>query len=223
MRSAIIFIALTQLTLSGLLGCSGPDQSSQTEKLRILNSQGQISSLYDKSLWDVALQANTRLQAGSLLLNYKDPLSVNLKAQFLSDQSKMVLNAYTTSLTTNDGTRLEFKPNAENGIDVYLFTRDYPLYHFCTIEHSVSKNGMMDLNVQLSDSDNRGPVIAIWNMYYDGKNKRKKSYNLLNAASADCNSQNEIFIDHFGSGRLWGLEIQQTRVQDVRRSQAYDL
>lgn len=206
-----------------LQACGDVQKERPPEQLILVDHVSSSTQVYDKDFSGTSLQANTRLKASSLLVNYKDPLTFNVKAQFLSEESTLAVNAYTTSLTTNDGTRMVFSPNAQNGIEVYLYTRDYPLYHFCTIEYAVSKNGIIDLSVQLSYQDNRGPIIAIWNMYYDGKNKRKKNYTFLSAKSADCNSDGQVFIEHFGSGRLWGFEIQQTRIQQVMRSESYDL
>lgn len=220
----LLFVVWTILA-SFLLACGSEKKNLTPENFVMVDKieLAQNGNTYDQGLSHLNLQSNTRLQASSLLLNYRDPLTFNLKGQFVSDQAKLVLNAYTTSLTIADGTRLEFTPNNSNGIEVHLFTRDYPLYHFCTIDYAVSKNGMIDLSVQLSSSNFSGPSIVIWNMYYDGKNKRKKSYTFLNSQSADCNSQDEIFIEHFGSGRLWGFEIRQTRIQEVVRSEAYEL
>lgn len=222
-NNKVVTALLILIACISLQACGDSQKEGHIEQLTLLDRKGSPTAEYGKSMNDLTLQANTRLQASSLLLNYKDPLTFNLKAQFVSESSRLVVNAYTTSLTTNDGTRLQFTPNNEGGIEVYLFTRDYPLYHFCTIDYAVSKNGAIDLSVQLSHQGNQGPVIAIWNMYYDGKNKRKKNYTFLSAGSADCNSQGQIFIEHFGSGRLWGFEIQQTRIQEVKRSESYDL
>lgn len=208
-----------------LIGCGKEESNSKLEVFTFINKDSGVLNhkIQNEELGHLPLQANTRLQAGSLLSNYRDPLVFNLKGQFISDDSKLVLNAYTTSLTTSDGTRLEFSPNSNGGIEVNLYTKDYPLYHFCTIDHALSRHGLVDISVQLSSPSGVGPSILVWNHYHDPKNKKKKNYNFLSSKNADCNTLDEIFIEHFGSGRLWGFEIKQARIYEVKRIESYGL
>lgn len=211
------------------LGCESKVDELQPEKF-IAVDQGKSLSTEPVSVsehhWSQAgLQSNMRLQAQSLLLNYKDPLTINVRGQFLNEDSLLSVNAYTSSLQTIDGTRLEFIPDASGDkLNVFLFTKDYPMFKFCEIQAALANNGTFELVIQWSYEINFGPSITIWNLYYDGRNKRKKNYTLLNSLNADCSTQtSHVFIDHFGSGRLWGLELYQTRLQNIIRTQNYEL
>lgn len=203
------------------VSCGDDNKSNERlEEFTIIDSNGSLSPQkfeYD-NVSALNLQTTTRLQANTYLLNDRDPLHVELSGQFMNDKSVLALNAYTTSLTTNDGTRLEFTP-VENGIDVHLFTRDYPTFHFCTIPDALATNGLFNIRLQLSFVRGVGPRILIWNNYNDGKNKRKKNFEYFDASNSDCNSESKVFMDYFGSGRLWGIEIHQTRLQETKRSE----
>lgn len=203
------------LLLIGLLGC-GEQNDANTKAEEFLN----VDTRNLKELKG-NLQSEVRLQAKSSLLNYKDPLNIQIHGQFLSQDSKVVVTAYTSSLMNNDGSRIEFLP-ADNKIEVYLFTKDYPKFHFCTIENAMSNNGIFKLGLQLAFLQSTGPAVLIWNRFYNGKNTQKRNFDFFSALNAECNSSNQkIFIDHFGNGRLWGLEVLQTRIHGVNRKEAY--
>lgn len=210
----LAFIAVTS-------ACSDDKKNNiRLEEFTIIDSNGSLSPQkfeYD-NVSALNLQTTTRLQASTYLLNDRDPLHIELSGQFMNSKSMMAVNAYTTSLTTNDGTRLEFT-SVNNGIDVHLFTRDYPTFHFCTIPDALATNGLFNVRLQFSYVKGVGPRILIWNNYNDGKNKRKKNFEYFDASNSDCNSQSKVFMDYFGGGRLWGIEIHQTRLQETKRSE----
>lgn len=215
---SISAIFTLNLLFAVLTGCGSADTPEPTrEKFSLIDSPS--LKLFDYSQNETTTQTSLRLKAETTLMNNRDSLHVELRAQLLEADSKLALNAYTTSLTTNDGIRLEMT-SVDNSLEVHLFTRDYPTFHFCTIPNALATNGVFHIRIQLSHPRSSSPTILIWNIYNDGKNKNKKNFTYLDSSNSDCNSQNRVFIDHFGSGRLWGLELEHARLQDVRRSGA---
>lgn len=197
------------------ISCSDKIQSEQEEFIPI---DKEIRDLWEiQRQWP--LQSVVRLEAKSRILNYRDPIHIQIQAQMLTEESYLRFHLYTSDLMLNNGTSLEFKRSDKNLL-VFLFSRDFPEISLCEIKNSISINGNIDLRFQFTNMDSEGPQILIWNRYFDGRDGIKKEYTYFSPKNAECSSLNKIFINHFGQGVKWGVDVYQTRINSCIRSEA---
>lgn len=209
-------IFLRFIILSVFIGCSEPANPSEVTFVAIDPGVHTTRGLDGKIHWPN--QTLVRLEAQTQMLNYKEPLHLQLKVQMLNADSFMRLNMYTTDLKTNDGTSLEFKRSGSDLL-IRMYSRDFPELELCEMKSAVSRTGDVDIRLQLVNDSERGPHVLIWNRYFDGRSGIKKEYSFFSEKNAECSSLEKIILNHFGHGRKWGIDIYQTRITSCIRSE----
>jgi hypothetical protein len=209
---------LVLFTIFNLVRCS-PNRSN-TNQIKFIELQ---SSKLISSYSGLQLQTYSRLQALDNLINYKDSLSLDLEFNLIDEDSSFSVVAYTNSMITYNGTIIEFK-NADGILDIYMYSKDYPKFHFCHLEHFISENNEVKLKLQFLNTSSFGPVINIWNRSNLFSENKKRNFNYINLYTSECSSlKNNIPISQFGVGTLWGIEIYKTKIKSIKRTETYVL
>lgn len=201
-----------------LMGCETKDSNHQQVKFIEMQSSQEIQDFSE-----LKLQSYTRLEAIDNLINYKDSLSLELEFKLIDADSSLAVVAYTESMNIQNGTMIEFK-NMNGILDVYMYSKDYPKFHFCHLEHFVSKNNEVKLKLQFLNTTSFGPVITIWNRSNLFSENKKRNLNYVNLNTAECSSlRNNTPISQFGLGTSWGVEVLKTKIKSIQRTETYVL
>jgi hypothetical protein len=210
------YIFLRELFFLFCVSCSKID-SPITEKFRDLDGMNSTySSVYQYTA--DSLQTLLRLEAESRILNSKEAIHIQLQAQLLDDRSTLRLQAYSSDMKSNDGTSIQLK-RSQQDLLVSLYSRDWPEVEFCVIKNAVSQTGDIDVRLQFDPRENQEPHVLVWNQYFNGRDGFKKEYTFFSKQNAECSTRGLIFLNHFGQGTRWGMELYNARLIQCRRSE----
>lgn len=172
---------------------------------------------------------NTKYISNEGLLNYLEPLTLNLKGRFALEEEQenifLEVHSYTSSMQKPDGFYLLFKPNVESqSLSIFFFLRSTKERSICNIPFAFSKNGDFNIKVQIQNSMNSSH-FAIWNMYEDVNSSNFILKKRFNFNSADCSSnQNLNFsLDLLGLGSFWGITLNYVEIKSIKRETPYVL
>lgn len=214
-----------------LLSCSGGE--SEYQDIVFVNTETG-ARVQSSSFTEGVLQTNRKYKSEIDLLNYLEPLNVEIQGRFLVEEdesghqheSNVEVHAYTTSVQRPDGSYLKFtrSKDSDNSIDVKFFSRDFNEVKLCVIPNAFSINGNFSFKIQFVNSLGGGSV-AIWNLYKSPDAQINRNKEIFNLNTADCTSKNnsQTLISLLGLGNSWGVVLNAIEVSKISRKVSYDI
>lgn len=205
-----LFINLTSC------GLSSPLESPPFEEIK--EKQGS-QLLITESEWAGTGKILFKNSIGSA----REGLHLNIKGQFLKEQSDLTLHLYFDNFKYDTGIRLRFslvKDPLEDHQDIAVDFAEpgFSFQSLAVLENSIDDEGNFHLRIELVNKVSESRRILIWNESVLVTSRQRRNKDKIITGNADFDSQNsqQVFF-HWGKGFNWGLSMLQMKLFSVTR------